>query len=94
MSEVVPNFSAPLNFRMQFHVRSAIGNLRDCMLGALKPLSLRLLEEWLTKRIRIHTKNGPAVIVAPLKEVRNLRHRPTDTPVYASSDTSRCHLQD
>src|ERR1700675_2772162 len=25
--EVVPNFSAPLNFRMQFHVRSAIGNL-------------------------------------------------------------------
>ena len=41
--EVVPNFSAPLNFRMQFHVRSAIGNLRDCTVGALKPLSFTLL---------------------------------------------------
>ena len=40
---VVPNFSAPLNFRMQFHVRSAIGNLRDCTVGALKPLSFTLL---------------------------------------------------
>jgi hypothetical protein len=38
--------------------------------------TLRLLEEWLAKRIRIHSKNGPAVIVAPLKEVRNLRQAP------------------
>src|ERR1700722_1211745 len=41
--EVVPNFSAPLNLGMQFHVSSAIGNLRDCTVGALKPLSFTLL---------------------------------------------------
>jgi hypothetical protein len=38
--------------------------------------TLRLLEEWLTKRIRIHTENGPAIILAPLKEVRKLRQSP------------------
>jgi len=38
--------------------------------------TLRLLEEWLTKRIRIHSKNGPAIILGPLKEVRNLRQGP------------------
>lgn len=38
--------------------------------------TLRLLEEWLRKRIRIRHENGPAVIVGPLKEVRKLRQRP------------------
>lgn len=38
--------------------------------------TLRLLEEWLTKRIRIHTENGAAMIMAPLKEVRKLRQCP------------------
>jgi hypothetical protein len=28
---------------MQFHVRSAIDNLRDCTVGASKPLSFTLL---------------------------------------------------
>ena len=40
--EVVPNFSgAP-----QFHVSSAIGNLRDCTVGALKPPSFTLLTQF------------------------------------------------
>ncbi len=38
--------------------------------------TLWLLEEWLTKRIRIHVENGPATIVAPLKEIRKLRQAP------------------
>jgi hypothetical protein len=38
--------------------------------------TLRLLEEWLTKRIRIRHENGPAIIVGPLKEVRKLRQSP------------------
>lgn len=38
--------------------------------------TLRLLEEWLTKYIRIQPQNGPATIVASLKEVRNLRQGP------------------
>jgi hypothetical protein len=38
--------------------------------------TLRLLEEWLTKYIRIKRENGPAIIVAPLKEVRRLRQSP------------------
>ena len=38
--------------------------------------TLRLLEEWLTKTIRIQAENGPAIIVAPLKEVRKLRQSP------------------
>jgi hypothetical protein len=38
--------------------------------------TLRLLEEWLTKYIRIEGENGPAIIVAPLKEVRKLRQSP------------------
>lgn len=38
--------------------------------------TLRLLEEWLTKYIRIEAENGPAIIVAPLKEVRKLRQSP------------------
>jgi hypothetical protein len=37
---------------------------------------LRLLEEWLTKYIRIEGENGPVIIVAPLKEVRKLRRSP------------------
>jgi hypothetical protein len=41
--------------------------------------TLRLLEEWLTKRIRIHSENGPATIVAPLKEIRKLRQAPAHT---------------
>src|SRR6202162_3314725 len=32
-----------VNAEMQFHVRSVIGNLRDCTVGALKPLSFTLL---------------------------------------------------
>jgi len=35
--------------------------------------TLRLLEEWLTKYIRIEGESGPAIIVAPLKEVRKLQ---------------------
>jgi len=35
-----------------------------------------LLEEWLTKYIRINGENGPAIVIAPLKEVRNLRQSP------------------
>jgi hypothetical protein len=38
--------------------------------------TLRLLEEWLTKYIRIEGENGPAIIIAPLKEVRKLRQSP------------------
>lgn len=38
--------------------------------------TLRLLEEWLTKYIRIKGENGPAIIIAPLKEVRKLRQSP------------------
>jgi hypothetical protein len=38
--------------------------------------TLRLLEEWLTKYIRIKGENGPAVVIAPLKEVRKLRQSP------------------
>jgi hypothetical protein len=38
--------------------------------------TLRLFEEWLTKRIRIQNENGPAIIVGPLKEVRKLRQSP------------------
>jgi hypothetical protein len=38
--------------------------------------TLRLLEEWLTKRIRIYVENGPATILAPLKEIRTLRQGP------------------
>ncbi len=38
--------------------------------------TLRLLEEWLTKYIRIKGENGPAIVVAPLKEVRRLRQTP------------------
>lgn len=38
--------------------------------------TLRLLEEWLTKYIRIQAENGPVTIVAPLKEVRKLRQSP------------------
>lgn len=38
--------------------------------------TLRLLEEWLTKYIRIDAENGPAIIVAPLREVRKLRQSP------------------
>jgi hypothetical protein len=38
--------------------------------------TLRLLEEWLTKYIRIEGESGPAIIVAPLKEVRKLRQSP------------------
>ena len=38
--------------------------------------TLRLLEEWLTKYIRIKSENGPAIILAPLKEVRKLRQNP------------------
>ena len=35
-----------------------------------------MLEEWLTKQIRIHAENGPMIIVKPLKEVRKLRQSP------------------
>lgn len=38
--------------------------------------TLRLLEEWLIKRIQIRAENGPAIIVGPLKEVRKLRQSP------------------
>jgi hypothetical protein len=38
--------------------------------------TLRLLEEWLTKYIRIEGENGSAIIVASLKEVRKLRQSP------------------
>jgi len=38
--------------------------------------TLRLLEEWLTKYIRIKGENGPAIVIAPLKEVRKLRQSP------------------
>lgn len=38
--------------------------------------TLRLLEEWLTKRVRIYAENGAATILAPLKEIRTLRQGP------------------
>ncbi|MGC2664056.1 MAG: hypothetical protein WA305_08180 [Candidatus Acidiferrales bacterium] len=38
--------------------------------------TLRLLEDWLTKYIRIRGENGPAQVIAPLKEVRKLRQSP------------------
>ena len=38
--------------------------------------TLRLLEEWLTKRIRIYTENGPSMLLEPLKLVRKLRQSP------------------
>lgn len=38
--------------------------------------TLRLLEEWLRKYIRIEGENGSTIIVAPLKEVRKLRQSP------------------
>jgi hypothetical protein len=38
--------------------------------------TLRMLEEWLTKYIRIKGENGPAIVIAPLKEVRKLRQSP------------------
>jgi len=38
--------------------------------------TLRLLEEWLRKYIRIEGENGSVIIVAPLKEVRKLRQSP------------------
>jgi hypothetical protein len=38
--------------------------------------TLRLLEEWLRKYIRIEGENGSAIIVAPLKQVRKLRQSP------------------
>jgi hypothetical protein len=43
---------------------------------ATKKGTLRLLEEWLTKYIRIEGENGPAKVVAPLKGVRKLRQSP------------------
>jgi hypothetical protein len=38
--------------------------------------TLRMLEEWLTKCVRIKGENGPAMVIAPLKEVRKLRQSP------------------
>ncbi|HWO39292.1 MAG TPA: hypothetical protein VNO32_61755, partial [Candidatus Acidoferrum sp.] len=38
--------------------------------------TLRLLEEWLKKYIRIRGENGPAIVIGPLKEVRKLRQSP------------------
>lgn len=38
--------------------------------------TLRLLEEWLTKYIRIEAENGPATVMKPLKKVRELRQSP------------------
>jgi hypothetical protein len=38
--------------------------------------TLRLLEDWLTKYIRIEGENGPSIVIAPLKEVRRLRQSP------------------
>jgi len=38
--------------------------------------TLRLLEEWMTTYIRIQGNNGPAIIVAPLKQARKLRQSP------------------
>ena len=38
--------------------------------------TIRLLEEWLTRKIRIKDQNGAARIVAPLKEIRRLRQGP------------------
>jgi hypothetical protein len=43
---------------------------------AIQKGTLRLLEEWLTKYIRIEGENGPAIIIAPFKEVRRLRQSP------------------
>jgi hypothetical protein len=47
--------------------------------GQIVPVSkgtLRLLEEWLTKRVRVYDENGPSIILEPLKEVRKLRQSP------------------
>jgi hypothetical protein len=38
--------------------------------------TLRLLEEWIAKYIRMEGDKGPAFVVAPLKEVRKLRQGP------------------
>jgi len=44
--------------------------------------TLRLLEEWLTKYINIKRENGPAVVIASLKEVRKLRQSSAHKFVY------------
>jgi hypothetical protein len=38
--------------------------------------TLRLLEEWLTKRIRFEIQGGPSKILSPLKLVRRIRQKP------------------
>lgn len=49
---------------------------RDGDVVVTKKGTLRLLEEWLNKYIRIEGQNGSTIIVAPLKEVRKLRQSP------------------
>jgi hypothetical protein len=49
---------------------------KDSQVAVIQKGTLRLLEEWLTKRIRIQHENGPAIIVGPLREVRKLRQSP------------------
>jgi hypothetical protein len=43
---------------------------------AVQKGTLRLLEEWLTKYIRIEGEDGPAKVIAPFKDVRKLRQTP------------------
>ena len=50
--------------------------LKDGQTLVVQKGTLRLLEEWLTKKIRIQAENGPTIIVGPLKEVRKLRQSP------------------
>jgi hypothetical protein len=43
---------------------------------AVKKGTLRLLEEWITEKIRMNAEDGPAAVVKPLKNVRKLRQGP------------------
>jgi hypothetical protein len=49
---------------------------KDGRIAVTQKGTLRLLEEWLTKRIRFSARGGPAKIVAPLREMRDLRQKP------------------
>jgi hypothetical protein len=55
---------------------------RDGRVEVARKGSLRLLQEWLGKRVRFKVDGGPAKIVAPLREVRALRHRPAHTMLH------------
>lgn len=66
-----PNFFSAQHLELEEKTTRRNGDVLVTQKG-----TLRLLEEWLMKYIRIEGENGPAIIVAPLKEVRKLRQNP------------------